>query len=171
MRLLPTMRPVALFFCVQQLMLAMLFSASVSAQSASALAVTGANGEQKSLTSELIAVLPGHQITATSHNETFTYNSVALIDMLRHMGLVPADKLTREHMTLVVEVISRDGYRVAFSLAELDPAIGQRAVYLAHSTPTGDLPAAMGAFRLVVPDDGRHARWVWDVLAVNIRQL
>lgn len=69
-----------------------------------------------------------------------------------------------------VQVEAADGYRVAFSLAELDPATGSTEAYIAFERDGEPLDASMGPYRLVVPTDRRGARWVRQVTRIRIVQ-
>ena len=57
---------------------------------------------------------------------------------------------------------------VAFTLAELDPAVGARRVLLADALDGNPLGAEQGPWRLVVPDDKRPARWARQVKSVTL---
>jgi len=63
-------------------------------------------------------------------------------------------------MTDYVIAEATDGYRVVFSLAELDPQFGNTAVLVANEIDGHPLPEHDGPLRLVVPGDKRQARWV-----------
>jgi hypothetical protein len=52
-----------------------------------------------------------------------------------------------------VRAEARDGYRVAFSLVELDSTIASSEVFIAFQRDGKPLPAEMGPFRLIVPTD------------------
>lgn len=61
-----------------------------------------------------------------------------------------------------------DGYRVTFSIAELDSSIQDSDVIVAdtlNGTPLGD---KLGPFRLVVPHDKRPARWVRTLRSIKV---
>ena len=55
-------------------------------------------------------------------------------------------------------VICADGYRVVFSLAELDSSFTGKSVILADIADGKPLSLKTGPFRLVVPDEKIHAR-------------
>jgi hypothetical protein len=68
----------------------------------------------------------------------------------------------------VVSVGARDGYRVAFALAELDPSLGNRTVVLADRCNGAPLSAEDGPWRLVVPGESRPARWIRQVDSIRV---
>ncbi|HVC92123.1 MAG TPA: hypothetical protein VND64_00455 [Pirellulales bacterium] len=65
---------------------------------------------------------------------------------------------------------SRDGYRAVFSLTELDQEANERAVLLADRRDCQPLDAKEGPLRIVIPHEKRHARWVRQVNAINVRE-
>ena len=67
-----------------------------------------------------------------------------------------------------VVVVARDGYRVTYSLAELDPETGNRPVYVVDKCAGKELDFEDGPLRLVTPADRRPARWVRQVETVTV---
>jgi hypothetical protein len=63
-------------------------------------------------------------------------------------------------MATYVLVEAEDGYRVVFSLAELDSGILDSDVLVADTKDGAPMDAKLGPFRLVAPHDKRPARWV-----------
>jgi DMSO/TMAO reductase YedYZ molybdopterin-dependent catalytic subunit len=57
-------------------------------------------------------------------------------------------------------VTAHDGYRVVFSLPELDPAFSDGRALLADRMDGQPLSAHDGPLRLVLPSEKREARWV-----------
>ena len=106
----------------------------------------------------LIAGLPRHDITIDVHGTPLRCDAVALVDLLRRAGAMPADPLRGPHLACRVEVVASDGYRVVFSLGELDPSLGKQAVYVADQCNGKPLDAREGPARLLVPGDSRPAR-------------
>lgn len=63
---------------------------------------------------------------------------------------------------------ARDGHRVGFSVAEIDPKLGPSRVWLAYETASGPLAASEGPFRLVVPTDARLARSIHQLVRLRV---
>jgi hypothetical protein len=61
-----------------------------------------------------------------------------------------------------------DGYRVVFSLAELDPGIQDSNVLVADKVDGHALDGKVGPLRLVAPLDKRPARWVRMVQSIRV---
>ncbi len=93
--------------------------------------------------------------------EQHTYSGVLLKDLLDKAGVPAQHDLKGKWMAAYVVAQGQDGYRVVFSLAELDPLFGDNEVWVA-------LAEDGKGFRLVVPREKRNARWVRDVQSVRI---
>jgi hypothetical protein len=74
----------------------------------------------------------------------------------------------REWMTGYVMAEAADGYRVVFSLAEMDPGIGSAEVLVADTLDGKPLAEGQGPFRLVVPGDRRAARWLRALKSIRV---
>ena len=70
-------------------------------------------------------------------------------------------------MTTIVRITAPDHYQVVFSLAELDPMLGNEQVILAD-TQDGRPIAKDGPYRIVVPGDKRPARWIRNVTTIEV---
>lgn len=68
--------------------------------------------------------------------------------------------------SFVVE--GRDGYRIVFSVGEIDPNFGNAPIQLATDRDGKSLVPGEG-YRLVVPGDKRGARYVRDVVKIEVR--
>ena len=71
-------------------------------------------------------------------------------------------------MASYVLVEAEDGYRVIFSLAELDSGILDSEVIAADTMDGTPLPAKQGPFKLVAPHDKRPARWIRMVKSITV---
>jgi hypothetical protein len=73
-------------------------------------------------------------------------------------------------MKLYVAVKGADGYEAVFALPELDPDFSDRIILLADRRDGQPLSAREGAFRIIVPGEKRHARWVRHVTALEVEE-
>jgi hypothetical protein len=71
-------------------------------------------------------------------------------------------------LQFTVQVQGFDGYTVAFSMAELLPAIGNRKVWVALDEDGAPLKEEGGALEIIVPDDVKPARWVHGITVVTV---
>ncbi|HUO36284.1 MAG TPA: molybdopterin-dependent oxidoreductase [Candidatus Acidoferrum sp.] len=112
-----------------------------------------------------------HQILTVTNQHTHqeeTYEGVPLMDLLKQAGLPAGENLRGAAMTTYVLAEASDGYRVVFSLAELDPSIGGADVLVAFSLSGKPLDDRLGPLRLIVPRDKRPARWVRMLTAIHV---
>jgi hypothetical protein len=65
-------------------------------------------------------------------------------------------------------VEAADGYRVLFSIAELDAKFTDRTVIVADQKDGQLLPASEGPYRLIVPGEKRPARWARQVIRISL---
>jgi DMSO/TMAO reductase YedYZ molybdopterin-dependent catalytic subunit len=77
-------------------------------------------------------------------------------------------KTKNSQLRLVVIVEARDGYTVAFSLAELLADVGNRPVWLSLELDGQPLSERDGPIRLIVPEDQKPARWVHSVKSISM---
>jgi DMSO/TMAO reductase YedYZ molybdopterin-dependent catalytic subunit len=89
-----------------------------------------------------------------------TYEGVLLEELLRKAGAPQGEKLRGSSMATYVLAEAEDGYRVIFSLAELDSGILESEVIVADTLDGAPLTDKQGPFRLVAPHEKRPARWV-----------
>lgn len=116
----------------------------------------------------LIATLAQTTAQGESHGRPLSCEGVALVELLRASAAMPAAPLRGAQLARVVQVRARDGYRAVFSLAELDPSLGNRPVLLTRRCNGAGLPPEDGPWRLIVPGESRPARWVRQVESIRV---
>jgi hypothetical protein len=89
-----------------------------------------------------------------------TYEGVLLEEMLNSAGVPHDEQLRGRAMATYVIAETEDGYRVVFSLAELDSGILESEVIVADTMDAAPLIAQLDPFRLIAPHEKRPARWV-----------
>lgn len=99
-----------------------------------------------------------------------TYDGVAVVELLRRAGVPLGTQLKGPSMKLYVIADASDGYRVVFALPEFDPAFTDRVIILADRRDGHALTPPEGPFRLIVPGEKRHARWVREVTALDVEE-
>ena len=100
--------------------------------------------------------------------ETATYSGVYLDDALVAAGAPSGMAVHGASVATYVLVRASDGYRALFSLAEVDPAFTDRIFLLADQRNGVALPANLGPYRIIVPGEHRHARWIRSVTVMNV---
>lgn len=117
-----------------------------------------------------IGKMPQMEITAADRDgKPHRYSGVPVTAILQQAGVTLGARLRGENMSKYLLIKSADGYKVLFSLAELDSAFTNRVVILADKVDGQPLPDGKGPFRMVVPGEKKPARWIWGVTAMIIR--
>ena len=117
-----------------------------------------------------LSALPRETVHADSHGHALTCEGVALVALLRRAGAMPEGELRGAQLARVVRADARDGYRVVFSLGELDPATGGRRVFVVDRCDGKPLGDDVGPLRLLVPGDARPARWVRQLQSITVEE-
>jgi DMSO/TMAO reductase YedYZ molybdopterin-dependent catalytic subunit len=105
--------------------------------------------------------MPRHTIRAAEHGQPeASYEGVALSDVLARAGVTFGATLRGPALATYVMCSAPDGYRVVFTLAELDSAFSDRPAFVVDRKDGQPLDAHAGPFRIVVPGDARPARWI-----------
>lgn len=96
------------------------------------------------------------------------YEGVPLGDLLRKAGVPRGEKLRGKAMATYVLATASDGYRVLFSLGELDPSFMDSNVLVADTLNGAPLGPNEGPLKLVAPHDKRPARWIRMVNSLTV---
>ena len=94
-----------------------------------------------------------------------TYTGVPLIELLKILG-VP-DKPEGKQFRLYIVAGGSDGYEVTYSIGEVTPDVHDAAVIVAD-TENGKPLAGDGPLKLVATGEKRPARWVRNLVAVQV---
>jgi DMSO/TMAO reductase YedYZ molybdopterin-dependent catalytic subunit len=97
-----------------------------------------------------------------------TYEGVLLEEILHRAGVPQGDQLRGSAMATYVVAEGQDGYRVVFSLAELDSGIVESEVIVADTMDGAPLADKQGPLRLVAPHEKRPARWVRMLKSITV---
>jgi DMSO/TMAO reductase YedYZ molybdopterin-dependent catalytic subunit len=137
--------------------------AQTVAPNAAELKVSGAVSAPLTLTVADLKAMPRKTLTVVNpHQKSEKYEGVALQEILRKAGVPQGDALRGPAMATYVLAEAADGYRVVFSLAELDAGIVADTM---DGAPLGD---KLGPFRLIAPHEKRPARWVRMLRSVTV---
>lgn len=114
--------------------------------------------------------MPRKKLTVVNPHDkkTEVYEGVLLEELLRKAGVPQGENLRGPSLASYVLAEAADGYRVVFSLAELDTGILDSEVIVADTMDGAPLGAQQGPFRLVAPHEKRPARWVRMLKAITV---
>ena len=99
-----------------------------------------------------------------------TFDGVAVRDVLKAAG-VAVSGLKGKALAQVVIATGRDGYQVAFAIAEIDSDFTDRIILVADKRDGKPLLPDTGPWQIIVPDEKRPARWVRQFVKLEVRQL
>ena len=150
------------------LVVCFVWTSSILAQ-APTVRVFGDVAKPLTLTAAELATMPRTKITASAHNQTGTYEGVAVRELLTRAGVPAGADLRGPALAKTVIVTGADGYRVAFALAEFDPAFTDRVSILADRKDGGPLAENALPFQIILADEKRPARWVRQVVSIEVR--
>ena len=148
-------------------------SAPASPSATVQLAVTGSVDKPLSLSADDLGHLPRTTIKVMNEHagKDETYEGVLLSDLLKQAGVPEGAKLNGKALATYVEVEGTDGYRVIFSLAELDGDFLDSGVLVADKMDGQPIAGNLGPLRLVVPHDKRPARWVRMLRSIKVTRV
>jgi len=118
------------------------------------LTVGGAVEHPLKLSTADLAKMHRSNIEVKGHDGAATmYEGVLLSDLMQAAGVPSAEKLRGPDLAACIIAQAKDGYRVLFSLAEVDPGFTDSKVLVADRANGKPLGEGQGPFRLVVPND------------------
>ncbi|QHT71085.1 molybdopterin-dependent oxidoreductase [Rhodocytophaga rosea] len=97
-----------------------------------------------------------------------TYSGVPLITILEQAGVSLGSQLKGDNLSNFILINAADGYEVLFSLAEVDPEFTDRTILLADKQDGKPLPTGIGPYRIVIPAEKKHARWIRRVVSIQV---
>lgn len=140
----------------------------VARAAAQTLTITDAEGHATSLTAAQIANAPHVSVSADEHGVMAKFDGVPLAVVLKMANIQLGDTLRGARLAEVLLVSASDGYKVAFALAEVDPAFAVREIILADKRDGKLMESKEGPFRIVAPGDKRPARWIRQVTEMKV---
>jgi len=149
-------------------LVALILLSSRATAAAQTLTVTAADGHSTTLSAAQIVSVAHVAITVEDHGTATKFEGVPLAAVLTMASVQLGDSLRGPRLSEVVLVSASDGYKVAFALAELDPAFATREIILADKRDGKPLDAKEGPFRVVAPGDKRPARWIRQVTELKV---
>lgn len=145
-------------------------AAAPTAERPAELRIAGAVSSPLVLTVADLKKMPRKTLTVLNPHDkkTETYEGVLLEELSRKAGVPHDEELRGPAMATYVIAEAEDGYRVVFSLAELDSGILDSDVLVADTLDGAPMAAKLGPFRLVAPHEKRPARWVRMLKSITV---
>ncbi len=118
-----------------------------------------------------LELLPHQTVDAVEHSgEKAQFTGVPLYQILKTAGGPMGEQLRGPALSLYIVVIASDGYQAVYALPELDPLTNEGPVILADQKNGKPLDATIGPLRIILPKEKRHARWVRQVIKIDVRR-
>lgn len=114
------------------------------------------------------AALPAATATLTAHGTGQQCSGVWLRDLVAKAGVPSGEALKGPALAMTVAAEAADGYRVVFSLGELDAKLGKAAILVADRCDGKALPEGDGPVRLVAQGEARGARSVMQLIKISV---
>lgn len=141
-----------------------------SAPTSAELTISGAVSSPLTLTVSDLKKMPRKKLSVMNPHEkkSEAYEGVLLEEILRRAGVPQGDHLRGAAMATYIIAEGEDGYRVVFSLAELDSGILDSDVIVADTMDGAAIGGNLGPLRLVAPHEKRPARWVRMLKSITV---
>ncbi len=123
-----------------------------------ALIVGGEVATPLSLSLADLKAMPRASADVKDEDRMVRYEGVLVGEILQRAGVPLGERLRGGALSSYVVATASDGYRVVFSIAELDPAFTRSEIIVADSVDGKPLFAYQGPVRIVAPKDTRGAR-------------
>jgi hypothetical protein len=137
----------------------------------SALKVGGAIPIPLTLTSEDLAKMPRTTATLASDGGTDTYEGVLLYDILVKAGWQFGHMPAGKGVSMCILATGKDGFQAVFSMGEIDPQLAGEKVIVADKLNGQPLPDRYKPFRIISPQDKKHARSIYSLVTVDVIRL
>lgn len=120
-----------------------------------------------------LAKVARHELTlpADDGNKPASVSGMRLWDPLQ-LARVPSPTASgRQRAVMYVTLTGDDGQNAVMALVEIDPSFSKRAAVVAGRRDGKALDEAEGPWRVFIPDDVRHARWIRGLVAIEVLEL
>jgi hypothetical protein len=152
------------------LIVVLAFSSRAIAQSAAVFHLTGPTGQSIELSAHDLDAMARETVNVVDEKGNHVaYEGVPVVEILRRVGTPTGHDIHGKSMTLYLLVSASDGYHAVYALAELDPDFGDRHILLVDRRDGKALASNEGPFRIIAPEDKRHARWVRNVTSLTVK--
>jgi hypothetical protein len=118
-----------------------------------------------------LAAMPQVEAAARFHGGETRCRGPLLSDVLKAAGVPQGNDVRGPLLVTGVVAEAADGYRVLFSLGELDPMLGRAPVIVALSCGGAALSAEDGPLRILAGGDTRGARSVRQLVRLRVTTL
>lgn len=134
------------------------------------LSVTGEVKTPLTLTTKDLDKMAKTELNATDHDEKeHKYTGVELATILKQAGVTLGAELRGKNVAKFLLISAADGYRVVFSLAEVDPEFSQKKILLATRKDGSLLSESEGPFKIIIEGEKKKARFIRQINSIQIK--
>jgi hypothetical protein len=135
------------------------------------LRIDGDIAKPLAFTRAALEALPQDTIRAKAHEApAHLYRGVPIATLLQLAGAPTGHALRGQALATTIIASARDGYRVAFSVAELDSGFVQRRVIVALTSDGAPMNDDDGPLRIIVEGEGQPARWIRQLTGLRVQK-
>ena len=127
-----------------------------------------ARGKTTPLSVAELRALTRVEVRVSDEGDSATLSGPLLWDVLQKVSATSAQASGRQRASSYVKVTGGDGISAVIALVEIDPSFSKRTVIIADQRNGKPLDAVEGPWRVIVPDDIRHARWIRNLKSVTV---
>jgi DMSO/TMAO reductase YedYZ molybdopterin-dependent catalytic subunit len=138
---------------------------------ASPLQLLGEGGVTRNLSAAELAALPQSEVTITGRDSSkVTFRGPTIRAVVSLVGAPAGHELRGPNMLVAVVAEASDGYKVAYTLSELDEQFGGTTVIVALTQNGKPLPAEEGPYRIAIGGEHR-ARWLRQLVRLRLVRI
>ena len=98
------------------------------------------------------------------------YSGVPLIEVLEKVGAPEPSAVRGKALSDYIIATGSDNYHAVLSLAEIEPGFHPGRVLVADTLDGKPLDSKEGPFKLIVEEDQKPARWVHNLVKLELKQ-
>ena len=116
-----------------------------------------------------LAKMTRSTVTMKDHDgNVHIYSGVAIQEILEQAGVTMGSQLRKGNLSKYLLVKCADGYKVLFSLPEIDSSFTDKTIILADTLDGQPLSKDIGPFRVIVPGEKKGARSCFKVQELSV---
>ena len=131
--------------------------------------VTGEIPTEQIFTHIDFAKFPRSTVSGNNHDGNLhQFQGVALFRLLEASKVLMGDSLRGRHLLLYLQAEAHDGYKVLYTLAEIDTSFTDRLILVADRKDGKPLDNHEGPLQIIVPGEKKHARWIRQLRTLRV---
>lgn len=133
------------------------------------LTIDGEVAKPLKLSLKRLESFPSVEFKAVGHDKKeHVYKGVMIFTLLDSAGVTLGAKLRGKNLGKYLVAKASDGYQAVYALPEVDPEFTDEKIIVAYLEDGKPLATGDGPVRVVVPGDKKHARWVRELVSLNV---